>query len=249
MSNTKRLVGDNGIVFDISLEDTPVVGDGTTVLPKGYYRIDKVATGTTGFSGKSATAGALVTGAEKGYIYISDGVNTTLATGDEATLINLKEKICYLTSFTSEITRAEISLTTMCDTVDYIESGLTTITGSIEGIEIAGESQGIGSIKNSGITVVEQKLGASGSYDLNKVTGKGLLFFVANNKISRDGEPLSFSVFGGILTNVNFLSIADKNSGQTFSASVRIQEVEEIEPAIYNVIDSTIADTIENIIS
>ena len=138
----ERLIGSDGKLVTITF-GTQLEGIGDAIPSDGWYRVDEIG-GTTD----------LPTGAAVGkLVYLEE--DDTLASGDKVTPLVENEQ-ADITAFNLEISRAEIDVTTLSDSVRRYRAGKVDMNGSFEGITTLGETESEGWVLNNFIDVVKQ---------------------------------------------------------------------------------------------
>ena len=132
--NGTRFVGDDGFVQKATF-GAEILGDGVTPLPVGSYLVIKVA-GTSGFpstglGGDAISAGDILT--------VESGITITPNTDDNVVTLTLSD-LCDLSSWAMEFTKEEIEVTTLCDNVKIYRNGKADMSGTVNGLFVAGIS-------------------------------------------------------------------------------------------------------------
>lgn len=201
---TKRLSDLDGTLQKASF-GTEIVGDGTTAIPSdGLYLVTAVASSGTQLLG--ATVGYLV------YLTTSD----TPATGDNVKPVTLVD-LCSVQNASVEFSKDELETTTLCDTQKVYETGRTDVTGSFDGIAVAGSDEFL-EIQNKFIDTAIQ---AGGSVTISEANDD--IFYL--NLRTFDGDATNnirsqAYIFPAKITSSS--AGVSQGSAQTFSSGFRV---------------------------
>lgn len=227
----ERLVGSDGKLVTVTL-GSALTGDDTSDLDElaggtsgdgtgaGWYEVASISDGTS----------ALDSNLSVGDLFWDDGT-MVLASGtssdDEVKPLSETEK-ADIQSFSIEMSRAEIDVTTLSDGVKRYRAGKTDMTGSMEGLTTLGETTDGGYIVNNFIRVITQS--SAGAVTIAEVDDDPIYIKGVIQKDTSAGETESF-----LWAKVNILSSSLGASGedaQSFSSNFRIAPGDP-EPTLY----------------
>lgn len=138
----ERLVGSDGKLVTVNFS-TELVGTTDSITEAGWYRVQS----------KAESDSELPTNSEVGdLVYLEEG---SLADGDAVTTLDEREQ-ADVTGFNIEISKAEIDVTTLSDSVRRYRTGKTDMNGSMEGITTLGETDQSGWVLNNFLRVIKQ---------------------------------------------------------------------------------------------
>lgn len=160
---------------------------------------------------------ALAAGATAGYLYVSDGTEDITASGDELILLTESTK-CDLTNWALEFTKAEIDVSTVCDSIKEFVEGRTDASGTIDGIFYIGVTDVDDGFQNAFIDISRQA-GAGGTITIDTVNGDQILLLLYTQDSTATGETESLYVVPAIL--YSFGANAGGEEAQTFSSTFR----------------------------
>lgn len=211
MAEIKRLTGKDGKVF-LADKSAVITGDGTTTLTKGHIYVALTTVVSSGFP----------SGITIGIPFVGDGTSKPKATETYIDLTLTPQ--CDITSASVEFNKAEIDITTLCDTIMKYATGMTEATGTLEGITTLGKSEAF--IAKFVTVQVQNTVGVATTTPLNDdVVIVGLELNKADNS---DADVAYF--FAPVVLN-SFNLGATINEAQTFTAEFRIAQDNEIIPA------------------
>lgn len=218
----KRLVGADGALYIGSLGDAISTGD----LAEGsIYLVMTVG-----------SASALPAGCKPGFFYLGQG--ETLATGDSVKLWT-GAAMCDITTWSLELTKDQIDVSTFCSTVREKRAGKTDVTGTIEGIFTTEVTSVDGGFLNQFIDVVRQNPDGTTEYSVSLASGETMLVMLyADAKANEAGEVMAF--YAAPIELTGFSASAGSEDAQVFSSPFGIaphddfglQYVEYILPAV-----------------
>jgi len=173
---------------------------------------------TGGLNGDSS-ATAFEDGFEVGDpIYL--GSDPTLSAGDEVQLMTETEQ-ADITSFSLEISRPEIDVTTLADDQKRYRTGKVDMTGQMEGITTIGETDADGWIANNFLKVIKQT--AATTWTVSAVDDDPIYIKGVIQKDTDAGEKEAKEAFFWAKINLLGASLgASGEDAQSFSSSFRI---------------------------
>jgi len=218
----ERLIGSDGKVVTIVYDDE-VVGDGAQTLDElaggdagsgageGWWEITQLSDETSAFPDGLAAKHLFW---DDGTLMLDDG-----GTGDPDKARKLIEnEQADVTQFNVEISKAEVDVTTLADSVRRYRAGKTDMNGSLEGITTIGETDSEGWILNNFIQVVRQS--ADGTAEVREIDGSPIYM---KGYISKESSPMKHEAF--VWARVNILSSslgAQGEDAQSFTSNFRI---------------------------
>lgn len=201
---TKRLSDLDGTLRKASF-GAEITGDGSTAIPSdGYYLVTAVATSGTQLLG--ATAGYLV------YLTTSD----TPATGDDVKPVTFTD-LCSVQNASVDFSKDELETTTLCDTQKVYETGRTDVTGSFDGIAVAGSDEFL-EIQNK---FIDTSIQASGAVTISSSNDD--IFYLYLETYAGDATNSVRSqayIFPAVITSSS--AGVSQGSAQTFSSGFRV---------------------------
>ena len=204
-----RFVGDDGFVKKATF-GAEILGDGLTPLPVGDYLVIKVAA-SSGFP--SNTDGTAIAAGD--VIKVQTGITITPNTDDDVVTLELSNQ-CDLSSWQMEFSKDEIEVTTLCDSVKTYRAGKSDMSGTLNGVFIAGTSDDKDGNLRQFIDIARQD--GSTSWDRYEQSESiPLGYFYVNNDTSIADEMVviaPFQLFGYGLGG-------EIGSAQSFSSSFR----------------------------
>lgn len=200
---TKRLSDLDGTLKKAAF-GTEIIGDGSTAIPSdGYYLVTAVA-------GSSELLGATV-----GYlVYLTTAI--TPATGDNVKPVTFTD-LCAVQNASAEFTKDELETTTLCDAQKVYTTGRADLTGSFDGVAIAGSDEYL-EIANKFIATNVQESGAVTISEANNNIFYLYLETFAGS--AADSIRSQAYIFPTVLNN--FSAGVTQGSAQTFSSGFRI---------------------------
>jgi len=229
----ERLVGSDGELVTVTF-GTALVGDATDDLDdlvgggvgsgEGWYRVAKISDGT------SALPSGLVVGDlfwDDGTLVLADASSTD---ADEVEPLVTTQQ-CDVTSFSIDVSRNEIDVTTLCDNVMKYRGGKIDMTGSLEGITTLGVTDNAGWIMNNFIRVIKQA--SAGTVTVNAIDDDDIYIQGKLQKDTSSGESEAF-IFAKITVLGTSLG-ASGDDAQSFSGNFRIAPggAGDAEPTFY----------------
>jgi len=209
----ERLSGNYGKLVTVELSDA-VTDD---PVPEGWHKITSLVTSQSSFH-ESLEINDLIW---------SDG---TLSNGDGNEYKSLTETDqADITSFSFEMSKAEVDVTTLTDDVKKYVAGKNDITGSINGNFILGKTDNAGWVVNNFLRVIEQTDGIT-SVTVKPIDDADLYLKGVLQKDTSSGEKETF-VWSKITLTSSELG-ASMDEAQTFSGGFRVAGGDE-EPALY----------------
>lgn len=218
---SKRLVGSDGELLTVTF-GAALTGDGTSTLDElaggasgsgageGWYRIDSISDGTTAFPAALAAND----------LWWDDGT-TVLDAGtssDDVVSPLVENRQCDVTSFSLDVSRAEIDVTTLCDEVKRYRGGKVDMTGSMEGITTTDVTDADGWVLNNFLRIISQA--AAGTVTVNEIDDADIYIKGRLDKTETSGEKETF-----LWARVNILGTSLGASGedaQSFTGSFRV---------------------------
>ena len=201
MADIERLTGNDGKLVTVTYGEEVTTG----ALLEQWYEVTAIAA-TSGFAAITVV-GDLVWG---------DGI--TLVNSDKAKPLVEAEQ-ADITSFNLEISKAEIDVTTMSDTVRRYRAGKTDMTGSLEGITTLGETDSAGWVLNNFLAV--NRTAADGTITKSAIDSSPLYIKgVIQRDTSTAGEQEAF-----LWARVTILGTslgAGGDDAQSFSSNFRV---------------------------
>lgn len=201
----ERLIGSDGKLVTVTF-GAELSGPSDTIEDTGWHQI----------TGKASSSSDLPAGSLVGdLVWLEE--DDTLASGDKVKPLNETEK-SDVTSFSIEISKAEIDVTTLSDNVKRYRAGKTDMTGQMEGITTLGQTDAPGGVINSFIRIVKQS--ALGAVTVSEVDGSPLYI---KGVIQKDDSPEEKEAF--VWAKVILLGTSLGASGedaQSFSSNFRI---------------------------
>jgi len=204
----KRLVGSDGKII-VGTYGTAITGGADTVAGT-WYRVDAI----------DDTASALPAGVEVGYLWFA--VGTTTLVDDDTLAPFTGSALCDVQSFSMEWSKAEVDVTTMCDTEMVFRAGKTDVSGSIEGVFTMGITNLAGGLLNQFVTIVAQNdaTASPGDYVVNIASDATVLGQLYVDDTTTAGESEAFYLVPMSLTG--FSASAGGEDAQTFSSPFRV---------------------------
>ena len=161
---------------------------------------------------------ALPTGAEVGYVFVSDGTEDISASGD--VVYELAETdACDISGWSLDFSRSEIDSTTLCDDVRKYVGGMTDITGNISGIYKMGITDLDGGWANKFVDVVSQA-DNGGTVTVDRIDNSAIVLILYLNDDTATGETETFYV--APVTLISFSSGVSVGENSPFESSLRI---------------------------
>lgn len=198
---TERLIGSDGKLVTV-LFGTEMSGE--QITESGWYKV-KDKDENTGLP-TDVPVGELV--------FLDD--TTTLEAGDVVEKLEETEQ-GDITSFSLEIDRAEVDVTTLSDNVRRYRAGKVDMNGSLEGITTLGETDREGWVLNNFIRVVKQD---GSNVDVSEVNDQPIYMKGYINKSVNGNTREAF-----VWARINLLSTSLGASGedsQSFSSNFRV---------------------------
>lgn len=196
----ERLVGSDGKLVTVTL------GTAGDFSVPGWYVISAIAD----------TSSAFEDGFEVGDpIYLAS--DPTLALTDEVQLMTETEQ-ADITSFSLEVSRAEIDVTTLSDDVRRYRTGKVDMTGSLEGIITLDETDADGWVINNFMKTIKQT--GAAAWTITEANDDPIYIKGVLQKDTSSGEKESF-----FWAKINLLGAnlgASGEDAQSFSSSFRI---------------------------
>lgn len=222
----ERLIGSDGKLVTVDI-DAEVIGDAAQTLDElaGGAAASGAGEGWWSITALAAVS-AFPSGLVVGDLFWDDGTLVP-ATGDKCSYLDETEK-ADIQSFSIEINKAEIDVTTLSDGVKRYRAGKTDMTGNMEGITTLGETDAAGYIINNFIKVINQA--AAGTVVVAAPNGSPIYIKGVIQKSTASGEKEAF-----IWAKVNILSSSLGASGedaQSFTSNFRIAPGDP-EPTLY----------------
>lgn len=207
----ERLIGSDGKLVTVKFGTEVTAG----ALAEKWYFVTGVAN-STGFPA-GIKAGDLVWGED-----------ITLETGDKVKPLNETEQ-ADITSFSIEITKAEIDVTTLADGTRRYRAGKTDMSGSLEGITSLGQTDKAGWVLNNFIKV--GRVAANGEMTLQQKDDSSIYMKgVLQKDNTTPGEQEAF-VWARVILLSSSLGASGEDA-QSFSSNFRIAPGNP-EPTLY----------------
>lgn len=185
-------------------------GDGSAGSGAGWYEIVAISDDT------SALPAGLVVGDlfwNDGSLVLDDGTSQA----DSVSYLT-ETKRCDVTSFSIDVSRAEIEVTKLCDDTKRYRGGKVDMTGSIEGITTLGETDADGWVMNNFLRIIQQA--SAGTVSVNAIDDSDIFIKGVLQKDTDSGEKEAF-----LWAKINILGTSLGASGedaQSFTGSFRI---------------------------
>jgi hypothetical protein len=191
-----------------------IEGDGVAALDPGVYFVVAVAA-VSGFPAPAGTGTEIAAG---NFIQVNTGITIIPEVGDDVREITLTD-ICDISSFTMELAKTEIDVTTLCDLVKKYRSGRPDMTGTQNGVFKVGETDDpTTGLLREFLPIVQQDGGTS--YDVYAQENQILLGFFYVNKSSLADEMYVVAPY--ILQGITLG--AEIDAAQTFSSGFRFAD-------------------------
>lgn len=213
MARTK-LSGNYGKFVTVALGNAVT----TDPVPEGWHKITSLVASQSSFAA-SLSVGDLI---------YSDG---SLDNGDNNEYKPLNETDqTDIGTFSFEMSKEEIDVTTLTDDVTKYVAGKTDITGSFEGVFTVGVSDQQGWVINNFMRTIEQQDGVT-SVTVTEIDDSDLYIKGVLQKDTSAGETEEFVWAKVTLTGSN--AGASMNEAQTVSGSFRVAPGDGEEPTLY----------------
>lgn len=199
----KRLVGADGKLLTGIFGADLIVGE---VLVAGtWYKV----------IGVENAGSALPLGVAEGYLFKATGGEELVG----ADIVQEFESVsmCDIQTWSLEFSKAEIEVTTMCDSQKAYRTGKTDVTGSIEGVMTMDITDGTNGFLNQFVTIVHQD---AGTYTIEVAEDGEMYVMLYVDSTDVVGEKEAF-YFCPVSVN-GFSASAGGEDAQTFSSPFRV---------------------------
>lgn len=229
MADKTRLVGSDGKIVTVAYGDE-ITGDGTDDLDDhigdgvgsgaGWYEITEISDGTSAF------ADGLVVGDlfwDPGTLVLDAGTSA-----DDKVKPLTETEMGDVQSFSLEISKAEIDVTVLSDTVKRYRAGKTDMTGSLEGITSLGTTDSAGYVLNNFLRTIRQA--SAGTVTVAAIDDSPIYIKGVIQKDTSAGESEAF-----LWAKINLLSTrlgAGGEDAQSFTSNFRVAPGDP-EPTLY----------------
>jgi len=216
MMKKERLIGSDGKLVTVNLA-SEVTGDGIKSLDElaGGLADNGKGSGWWSITAKGEESG-FSSALDVGELFWDDGTLIPKS-GDKCAFLEESEK-ADINSFSIEVSRSEIDVTTLSDRVKRYRSGKTDMTGSLEGITNLDITDAAGYIINNFIKVIRQSAG--GTIIKNDVDGSPIYIKGVIQKSTDKGEKEAF-IWAKVIILSSSLGASGEDA-QNFSSSFRI---------------------------
>lgn len=225
MADITKLVGSDGKIVTVALGteldqaqagtdtlDELAGGDAASGDGEGWYEITQISDGTTAFADNLAVGDLFW---DDGTMVLDDG--TEEGAGDQVKPLTETE-MGDVQSFSLEISKAEIDVTVLSDTVKRYRAGKTDMSGSIEGITTLGTTDAAGYVLNNFIRTIRQA--SAGTVTVSEIDESPLYIKGVIQKNTVSGESEAF-----LWAKINILSTrlgAGGEDAQSFTSNFRV---------------------------
>lgn len=199
-----RLIGNDGKFVKATFGAE--VSASTTLTADTLYLVTGVDTSSSGFPA----------GAEAGYLLYAAGTET-LAGTDTAKPVTLVD-LCDIQGWSINATKADIEVTTLCDSQKIYRVGKPDQTGTSTGVFKIGTTDLDGGIQNKFVDIVRV---ASASYQIDKLDDEPIYAQLITQKDTDSGETEQY-YFAPIAFNSFSQGANVGDEAQTFEAGFRI---------------------------
>jgi len=214
-----RLIGNDGQMATVDIGSPLVVA--AELEKDEYYSV----------IARDEDASNLPAGAEALIVFQSDG--TEVLAGDDSVYHIDQTLSCDMTSFSLAQSRAEVAVTTLCDTENKYRAGLGDATGSFEGIYTLGVTDIANGLMNK-FDSISSQAGAGGAVTVSEVNGDPLVVLLYQQKDDSTGETVVFTI--APVTVLSFDKGITGTDAQTFTSSFRIANSTAIKKQVVNTV-------------
>jgi hypothetical protein len=171
------------------------------------------------------SSSALPIGVEVGKAFVADGTEDITSTDDEVIALTESDK-CDVTSWSIDLSKSEIDVTTLCDEVSIFITGRPDLSGSIEGIFKQGVTDVDDGVLNAFVDIVSQA-GAGGAVTVNDQANGQFIFLLYKQKDTAAGSIEQCYVAPVVITS--YSDSASGSDAQSFSSSFRITSNDDVD--------------------
>lgn len=236
MADKTRLVGSDGKIVTVAYGtelnqaaagnddlDELLGGETGDGIGAGWYEITQISDDTSAFASGLAVGDLFW---DDGSMVLDDGL-TAGTSGDKVKPLTETE-MGDVQSFSLEISKAEIDVTVLSDTVKRYRSGKTDMTGSIEGITTIGTTDAAGYVLNNFLRTIKQA--SAGTVTVSAIDDSPIYIKGVIQKDTSSGESEAF-----LWAKINLLSTrlgAGGEDAQSFTSNFRVAPGDP-EPTVY----------------
>lgn len=235
MADKERLIGSDGkivtVAYGSELDQTQAEADdldemagGTTGdhSGEGWYEITQISDDETAFADGLAVGDLFW---DDGSMVLDDG--TAEGEGDKVKKLEETE-MADVQGFALEISKAEIEVTVLSDTVKRYRAGKTDMSGNLDGITTLGTTDAAGYVLNNFIRTIKQA--SAGTVTVSEIDDSPLYIKGVIQKDTSSGESEAF-----LWAKINLLSTSLRAGGedaQSFTSNFRVAPGDP-EPTLY----------------